>query len=98
MKKIYKTIVLLGTIATLGTSCNDWLNVYPSDQIKEEFLFETGDGYRAALNGIYRKMTSWSIYGSNLKWGIIDAWGHELFHSLSLRERRGSQSPMAGSL
>ena len=75
MKKIYKTIVLLGTIATLGTSCNDWLNVYPSDQIKEEFLFETGDGYRAALNGIYRKMTSWSIYGSNLKWGIIDAWG-----------------------
>ena len=52
MKKIYKTIVLLGTIATLGTSCNDWLNVYPSDQIKEEFLFETGDGYRAALNGI----------------------------------------------
>ena len=27
------------------------------------------------MNGIYRKMTSWSIYGSNLKWGIIDAWG-----------------------
>ena len=75
MKKIYRTIVLLGTIAILGTSCNDWLNVYPSDQIKEEFLFETGNGYRAALNGIYRKMTSWSIYGSNLKWGIIDAWG-----------------------
>lgn len=39
MKKIYKTIVLLGTIATLGTSCNDWLNVYPSDQIKEECFF-----------------------------------------------------------
>ncbi len=42
---------------------------------KRSFFFETGDGYRAALNGIYRKMTSWSIYGSNLKWGIIDAWG-----------------------
>lgn len=75
MKKIYRTIVLLGAIATLGTSCKDWLDVSPSDQIKEEFLFETGNGYRAALNGIYRKMTSWSIYGSNLKWGIIDAWG-----------------------
>ena len=75
MKRIYRTIVLLGAMATLGTSCSDWLNVYPSDQIKEEFLFETGDGYRAALNGIYRKMASWNIYGSNLKWGLIDAWG-----------------------
>lgn len=75
MKRIYRTIVLLGAMATLETSCSDWLNVYPSDQIKEEFLFETGDGYRAALNGIYRKMASWNIYGSNLKWGLIDAWG-----------------------
>lgn len=75
MKRIYRTIVLLGAMAALGTSCSDWLNVYPSDQIKEEFLFETGDGYRAALNGIYRKMASWNIYGSNLKWGLIDAWG-----------------------
>lgn len=75
MKKIYRTIVLLGMMATLGTSCSDWLNVSPSDQIKEEFLFETGNGYRAALNGIYRKMASSSVYGSNLKWGLIDAWG-----------------------
>ena len=49
MKKIYRTIVLLSATAVLGTSCSDWLNVYPSDQIKEEFLFETGNGYRAAL-------------------------------------------------
>ena len=48
MKKIYRTIVLLGMMAIGGTSCSDWLNVSPSDQIKEEFLFETGNGYRAA--------------------------------------------------
>lgn len=83
MKRIYRTIVLLGAMTTLGTSCSDWLNVYPSDQIKEEFLFETGDGYRAALNGIYRKMASWNIYGSNLKWGLIDAWGQVYNMSLS---------------
>lgn len=75
MKNIYRTIVLLGTAAILSSSCSDWLNVYPSDQVKEEYLFESGDGYRAALNGIYRKMASWSLYGSNLKWGLIDAWG-----------------------
>ena len=56
MKRYMETIVLLGTIATLGTSCaNDWLNVYPSDQIKEEFFLKQEDGYRAATNSIYRK-------------------------------------------
>lgn len=75
MKKIYKVIVLSALSAVLGTSCSDWLDVTPSDQIKEEYLFATGSGYRTALNGIYRNMTSFSTYGSNLKWGIIDAWG-----------------------
>lgn len=89
MKRIYRTIVLLGAMATLGTSCSDWLNVYPSDQIKEEFLFETGDGYRAALNGIYRKMASWNIYGSNLKWGLIDAWGQVYNMSLAANDGGG---------
>ena len=89
MKKIYRTIVLLSATAVLGTSCSDWLNVYPSDQIKEEFLFETGNGYRAALNGVYRKMASWSIYGSNLKWGIIDAWGQVYDMQLSTIQHGG---------
>ena len=74
MKKI-KIFVLSTLLAMLSTSCNDWLDVNPSDQIKEEYLFETGNGYRTALNGIYRNMTSFSTYGSNLKWGLIDAWG-----------------------
>lgn len=38
-------------------------------------MFQTGDGYRTALNGIYRKMATFNMYGSNLTWGIIDAWG-----------------------
>ena len=92
MKRIYRTIGLLGAMFALGTSCSDWLNVYPSDQIKEEFLFETGDGYRAALNGIYRKMASWSIYGSNLKWGLIDAWGQVYDMELAPTDEGGGQA------
>lgn len=75
MKKIFKVIVLSALSVVLGTSCSDWLDVSPSDQIKEEYLFATGNGYRTALNGIYRNMTSFSTYGSNLKWGLVDAWG-----------------------
>lgn len=75
MKKIYHIIITLTLAATALTSCSEWLDVNPSDEIKEEYLYSSGDGYQTALNGIYRKMASFDLYGSNLTWGIIDAWG-----------------------
>lgn len=75
MRKIYYTLLSLGIVATVFSSCSDWLDVRPSDEIKEEFLFETGNGYRTALNGIYRKLSTQDLYGQNLSWGIVDALG-----------------------
>lgn len=74
MKRIYN-IFIVGLISIFMSSCNDWLDVRPSDEIKEEYLFETGNGYRTALNGIYRKLATFDLYGSNLSWGLIDGWG-----------------------
>lgn len=53
IRKIYTTLVSVAFAAMTLTSCSDWLNVSPSDEIKEEYLFSTGDGFRTALNGIY---------------------------------------------
>ena len=75
MRKIYYTLLSLGIVAMVFSSCSDWLDVRPSDEIKEEFLFETGNGYRTALNGIYRKLSTQDLYGQNLSWGIVDALG-----------------------
>ena len=76
MKRNKIASLLLGACLTFSTtSCNDWLDVRPSDEIKEEYLFETGNGYRTALNGIYRKLATFDLYGSNLSWGLIDGWG-----------------------
>lgn len=75
MRKICKILVPLGMLAMALSSCNDWLDVSPSDEIKEEYLFETGNGYRTALNGIYRKMSTSDLYGRNLSWGLIEGWG-----------------------
>ena len=69
------TLFIVGFISLFMSSCNDWLDVRPSDEIKEEYLFETGNGYRTALNGIYRKLATFDLYGSNLSWGLIDGWG-----------------------
>ena len=48
MKKLY-TILLLAT-SLFTTSCSDWLDVAPSNQVNGDKLFEVGDGYRNALN------------------------------------------------
>ena len=43
MKKIY-TIIFVSCLAAISfSSCSDWLDVRPADEIKEEYLFETGN-------------------------------------------------------
>ena len=44
-------------------SCNEWLNVSPEDQIGEKDLFSNGEGFRNALNGIYKSMAEYELYG-----------------------------------
>ncbi len=78
-KSIYVRAAALLLAAGTAASCSDWLDVYPSDEIKEEYLFSTGDGYRTALNGIYRQMTTFDLYGSNLTWGLVDAWAQSYY-------------------
>ncbi len=70
IQKIYNTFISFAFAALTLASCSDWLNLYPSDEIKEEYLFSSGDGFRTAMNGIYRKMATFDLYGSNLTWGI----------------------------
>lgn len=70
MKKIYTILLLTATLFT--TSCSDWLDVAPSNQVNGDKLFEVGDGYRNALNGVYLKLGTSSMYGQALTWGFMD--------------------------
>ena len=54
-------------------SCNEWLNVSPEDQIGEKDLFSNGEGFRNALNGIYKSMAEYELYGRQLSWGLPEA-------------------------
>lgn len=72
MKKINYFIYLV-LFALPLTSCNDWLDVSPEDEIDEEELFADGEGYRNALNGVYKAMAEYGFYGKHLTWGIMDA-------------------------
>ena len=57
------------------SACNGWLDVKPEDEIDENDLFETGIGYRHALNGVYFALGDINLYGKHLSWGIVDAMG-----------------------
>lgn len=79
IRRIYTTFISLAFVALAFTSCSDWLNLYPADEIKEEFLFSSRDGFRTATNGIYRKLSTFELYGSNMTWGVVDAWGQSYY-------------------
>lgn len=73
MKKINYIFILLGMF--LVTSCDDWFNVKPENQISSDELYSTGSGYRLQLNGIYKSLATPTLYGQELGWGFLDVLG-----------------------
>lgn len=63
MKKIYYLLLTFATISLTG--CNDWLDVSPRSQIKSDVLFQTEEGFKQALNGVYIKLGQATLYGNN---------------------------------
>ena len=43
--------------------------------MNEETLFTDGDGYRNALNGIYKDLADFALYGRELTWGMNEVLG-----------------------
>ena len=71
MKKLINIFFALAMITLCA--CNDWLNVGPKSQRSEDDLFSSGDGYEAALNGIYECLAEQGLYGQELTWGFLSA-------------------------
>lgn len=82
MKKIY--LILLIALGSLSvTSCNKWLDVQPQDIVDADDLFAEGMGYRNALNGVYRELSSHAMYGSILSYGVVEAMA-QMYNSYSM--------------
>lgn len=70
MNKIKYLFII--TAALMLSSCNKWLTVDPSDQISEEEITSTADGFHNLTNGLYRQMISADLYGREMTWGFVD--------------------------
>ena len=72
--KTCKNILLSALVLFSFSSCSDWFEVQPENEIAKEDLFASYDGYRTALNGIYRNLSDASLYGNNLSFGFTVYW------------------------
>lgn len=53
------------------TSCEDYLSVQPKSQVLADEFFVDDQAYKDALVGVYEKMTSTSLYGQELTYGLM---------------------------
>ena len=62
MKRLY---IFIGLLFSL-TSCNDWLDVELDNKVDDDKLFNTAEGFKEALAGVYSSMSKSSMYGGRL--------------------------------
>lgn len=66
------------------SACSDWLDIQPQDTTEDDQLFETGEGFRNALNCVYRQMAGSSMYGKDSRGGLWMRWQSIILHRLEL--------------
>ena len=78
MTKIYKTIksmrsfCVLCLLCVLSVSCDDYLEVTPSDKQTAAQVFASKEGFYTAANGIYDALASDELYGKQMTWEAMD--------------------------
>jgi hypothetical protein len=70
MKKIITPVISLAIL--LFFSCERWLDVTDSSQVREEQQFSSEAGFRQALLGCYIDMAQDTLYGIHLSWYLPD--------------------------
>lgn len=71
-------LISLVTMTLFGlSSCNDWLDVRPETEQKDEDQFATSQGFYDALVGAYMEMASRDIYGERLTMTNIESLAHQ---------------------
>ncbi len=70
MKKIIFYTIIFCCISL--SACNDWLNVQPRTQIRRDMVFETENGFKDAIAGVYIKLGDYSAYGDRLTFTTVE--------------------------
>lgn len=69
IKNIYKSACLLGLMAVVTSSCDDWLTIYPTDRVVEENFWEDRNDLDAVRYGAYKQMAN--TVNKMAEWGDL---------------------------
>ena len=70
--KSMRSLCLLCLLCVLSVSCDDYLDVTPSDKQTAAQVFASKDGFYTAANGIYNALSGDELYGKQMTWEAMD--------------------------
>ena len=74
-----KNILSILFFSLLSVSCQEWLDVSPSTEIKYDDLFSYKNGFKDQLTGVYTTLCSENLYGVELSFGMLDVLGQQYY-------------------
>lgn len=67
-----RQIIYLAVVPLMFFSCGNWLDITPKGQVEADDLLKNEKGYNSALDGVYYKLSSNTLYGRDLTYGMMD--------------------------
>ncbi len=77
IKNIFVAASAVAMMTTTLSSCNEWLDVKPSNQVEASEMFSTENGFKLALTGVYTLMAHSDLYGREMTYGTVGYLGSE---------------------
>lgn len=65
-------IFVIAVLTGIFSGCSDWLDYTPKDKSTADQQFASREGFYGAVNGVYNRIISSTLYGSNLTYGMLD--------------------------
>ena len=96
MKRTIYFLITSAILSLVFSSCNDWLTVPVDGKSTSTELYTGSDGYRSALNGIYKGLAVDELYGQQLQYGVIDFFSNQYRNDLREDEQSSTIFIAAG--
>lgn len=71
-RKIKNTLLGLSFVFVFSACEKEWLDVTANTQIRAEEQFQSEDGFKDALIGVYIGMTAPELYSKDMTWNLVD--------------------------
>ncbi|QJB31984.1 RagB/SusD family nutrient uptake outer membrane protein [Chitinophaga oryzae] len=70
-----KKLIVILSLGVSMISCKKFLDIKPETQVDKDELFNSEQGFKEALNGIYTLCAGGSLYGGQLTYNMLDVLG-----------------------